>query len=379
MWDSVNLPPEEAEENTPTILTRRGSYIGRGSVTIGSYSFLKKSLNILTSLGRTDHDDMCDEVEKLHQVCHRNLHIVNWFSLTPKQQIKSAQTNAQSFQKRLLFAEEQSRRRAELCTEAVQAAEEARKENRILMRKIASLQFGLETLTDGDIKREMCSIYHELERWVFNHFGGKDLKSSDPGLEYIQSAISDIIYRKFWNRFAVGCEDSLSAYLHRADCVIRCDFPSHISRHWRYAMSTAVLSLEKEKLQSQCKEVLEWVESSFAHLTERQNRKAPLLGIIQRCIQFKHTLECQEDTYRFWCSKHQTPFRHDEMRRTNEDDSFEGLVEFSMWPSLRKAVQGDEWAVIEKEVVRQIAPTASLDKSSDGEASQQVSEDLVEL
>ncbi|KAJ5143426.1 uncharacterized protein N7515_002213 [Penicillium bovifimosum] len=346
MWGLDNSGPDEARETLPD------SHVRNGPITIG----------------RIDHEAMCDDVNSLHQ------------------KIKIAEKNAQSFQRGLLLAEEQSRRRAELHDEAVKEAEAARKENRILVASLAGLQSGIETSTDEDIKREMCLLYHDLERWVFSHCGRRPtseetIETHDQGLEFTQSAISGLIFRNFWNRFAVGCDYGLSNYLRKADMTIKHHLPRHISRHWRYAMSTAILSLEEESLQRLCEYNLEQVDKCVAPstLTDTPNRKRQLLDIFKRCIEFKHKLECQEDTYVFWCSKYQTPFRDESMRSIEEDETLGGLVEYSVWPCLYKVLQGNEWAVVEKEVVKRIAPPASLAETTDEEASPQESECLVEL
>jgi hypothetical protein len=146
-------------------------------------------------------------------------------------------------------------------------------------------------------------------------------------------------------------------------------------------MSTAILSLESEKLEGQCNWVVEVVERRFAHyaLTDTPNRMTQLTDILHRCILFKHKLECQGDTYAFWCSKHQTPFRGEQMRCVEEQESSGGLVDLSLWPCLYKDLSGDEWAIVEKEVVKKFGPMTSLAETTDDEASHLESEDLLEL
>lgn len=123
----------------------------------------------------------------------------------------------------------------------------ARKENRILTTKIASLQAGIETFSDEEAQREMCLLYHDLEHWRFTHFAAKptpqqrnDLTHSTPRsdmldistLDIIQADIAALIYRSFWNRFMVGSDHIWSNYLRKIDSEIdnQCKRPEEGSR-----------------------------------------------------------------------------------------------------------------------------------------------------
>ena len=127
-------------------------------------------------------------------------------------------------------------------------------------------------------------------------------------------------------------------------------------------MSSAVLSLETPSLENQCNWIIEKVESCFGRyaVTERRKRMQQLHDIIARCIKFKHKLGCQEDRYIFWGSyQYGLRFRNDEMRTLTEEDTSDGLVHTSLWPGLYKIVQTGEWSIVEKEIVKKIAPETS--------------------
>ncbi|OQE25790.1 hypothetical protein PENFLA_c008G02483 [Penicillium flavigenum] len=301
----------------------------------------------------TDIKDMHDEIERLQR------------------RVKTAEKKAEFFQRERLLVEEQARQRGELLENAVQESKVARKENRILMAKIASLQAGVETFSDEQVKQEMCLLYHDLEHWRFTHFVAKPKlqQRNDPTprsegldmstLDIIQSHIAGLIYRSFWNSFMVGSDQSLCNYLRKADSEINKKFSNHISRHWRCAMSSAVLSLETSSLGEQCNWIIEKVESCFGRyaVTERPKRMQQLHDIIARCIKFKHKLDCQEDRYIFWGSyQYGLPFRDDKMRALTEEDTSDGHVHTSLWPGLYKSIQTGEWSTVEKEVVKKIAP-----------------------
>jgi hypothetical protein len=149
-----------------------------------------------------------------------------------KQRVKTAEKKAEFFQREQLLVEEQARQRGELLENAVQESKVARKENRILMAKIASLQAGVETFSDEQVKQEMCLLYHDLEHWRFTHFVAKPKlqQRNDPTarsdgldistLDIIQAHIAGLIYRSFWNGFMVGSDQCLCNYLRKADSEI---------------------------------------------------------------------------------------------------------------------------------------------------------------
>lgn len=119
----------------------------------------------------------------------------------------------QASQRAELFAGEKIRRLSELLDSARETEIIARKENNILTSNIATLQTGIQTLTDDDIKKEMTVLYHELEQWVVKycetHFphqpedGSARCKSQQ--VAAIQSEISILILRNFWTATFVGC------------------------------------------------------------------------------------------------------------------------------------------------------------------------------
>ncbi|KAJ6179965.1 hypothetical protein N7519_010426 [Penicillium mononematosum] len=304
----------------------------------------------------TDNKALHDEIERLQR------------------RVKTAEKKAEFFQRERLLVEEQARQRGELLENAVQESKVARKENRILMAKIASLQAGVETFSDEQVKQEMCLLYHDLEHWRFTHFVAmpKLQQRNDPTpssdgldistLDIIQAHIAGLIYRSFWNRFMFGSNQSLCNYLRKADSEINKKFSNHISRHWRCAMSSAVLSMETPNLEGQCNWIIEKVESCFGRyaVTERPKRMQQLHNIIARCIKFKHKLDCQEDRYIFWGSyQYGLPFRDDKMRTLTEEDTSDGHVHTSLWPGLYKIIQTGEWSTVEKETVKKIAPETS--------------------
>ncbi|CAI7594440.1 unnamed protein product [Penicillium glandicola] len=296
---------------------------------------------------------MYDEVQRLHQ------------------RMKTAERKAEFFQRARLLAEEQARQRGELLKNANQETQTARKENRILTTRIASLQAGIETFSDEEAKREISLLYHDLEHWRFTHFAAKPTpqQGHEPTprpesldistLDIIQSDIAGLIYRSFWNRFMVGAEHLWGNYLRKVDSEISKQFSNHISRHWRSAIGTAMLSLETPGLQEQCNWVIGNVEACFGRyaVTDRLKRMQQLQDIVARCIKLKHKLDCQEDTYIFWYShQYGLPFRSEKMRTLTEEDTSDGFVQASLWPGLYKIIQKGEWSIVEKEIVKKIPP-----------------------
>ena len=117
------------------------------------------------------------------------------------------------------------------------------------MAKIASLQAGTESFSDEEIKREMCVLYHDLSHWSFTHFAAKPAQlRNDPTprsdsldistLDIIQSDITGLIYRSFWNRFMVGSEQIWSNYLRKVDSEVdkQCKWSE---KPWRITTVTA--------------------------------------------------------------------------------------------------------------------------------------------
>ncbi|CAI7618014.1 unnamed protein product [Penicillium discolor] len=326
-----------------------------------------------------DHKAMCDEVEQLHE------------------RIKIAEQKVGFFQRGRILAEEQARQRGELLENAISEAKVARKQNRTLMTKIASLQSGIETFSDEEAKREMCLLYHDLANWRFTHFVARPTPQQRNNithptsrsdmldistLDIIQADIAALIYRSFWNRFMVGSDHLWSNYLRKIDSEIDKQFSNHISRHWRCAMSSAILSLEAPSLQEQCNWIIEKVEACFGRyaVTDRPKRMQQLHDIIARCIKFKHKLDCQEDRYIFWGSyQYGLPFRDEKMRTPTEEDTSDRFVQASLWPGLYKVVQEGEWSTVEKEVVKKIPPVTPSVEMSDEMESHGDNRDLDEI
>ncbi|KAJ5508773.1 hypothetical protein N7527_010916 [Penicillium freii] len=368
--------PEQANEATET---SPNSSSKLGQVAAGSFLPPWPTWNSLNSAASVDPKAMEDEIERLHQ------------------RIKIAEQKVGFFQRGQILAQEQARQRAKLLDNATREAKVARKENRILTTKIASLQAGIETFSDEEAQREMCLLYHDLEHWRFTHFAAKptpqqrnDLTHSTPRsdmldistLDIIQADIAALIYRSFWNRFMVGSDHIWSNYLRKIDSEIDKQFSNHISRHWRSAMSSAILSLEAPSLQEQCNWIIEKVEACFGRyaVTDRPKRMQQLHDIIARCIKFKHKLDCQDDRYIFWGSyQYGLPFREEKMRTLIGEDTSDGFLQASLWPGLYKVVQKGEWSIVEKEIVKKIPPVTPSVEMSDEMESHEDDGDLDEI
>ncbi|KAG0161402.1 hypothetical protein Pdw03_3171 [Penicillium digitatum] len=347
MWRDDSPEPEQANKSAETSPDRSSKW---GQITVACM----------------DKKATCDEVERL------------------RQRIRVAEKQVEFFQEGRLLAEEQAHQRGELLENAIRETEVARKENRILMTKIASLQAGVEKFSVEEAKSEMCRLYNDLAYWRFTHFAAKPTthqrNDATPRpdildistLDIIQSDIAALIYRSFWNRFMVGTEPIWGNYLSKLDSEIDKQFSNLISRHWRCAMSTAVVSLGTPSLQEQCNLIIEKVEACFGRYatTDRPKRMQQLHDIIARCIKLKHKLDCQEDRYIFWGSyQYGLPFRDEKMRTLKEEESSDGLVQASLWPGLYKIVQKGEWSIVEKEIVKKIPPvTPSVEMSDEMES-----------
>lgn len=132
-------------------------------------------------------------------------------------------------------------------------------------------------------------------------------------------------------------------------------------------MSTAIVSLEGDSLNDQCRWIVQQEENLFGHcaISDCANRTQQLYEIVKRCVLFKHKLECQADTYIFWCSLCRMPFRDEKMRTPNDDQFPCGDIEVSLWPMLSKVVNKGEWVVVEKEMVKILPEVSPLMEFSD--------------
>lgn len=257
-----------------------------------------------------------------------------------------------------------------------------------MITQMASLQSGTEVFTEEEAKRELCLLYHDLEQWGLSNFRGTPTPTpeqmnnsriepeTDPlMLNMILSKITGMIFRTFWNRPMVGAESLWGEYLREIDLTVKkqckcteCDslivailikeVSNHIALHWRCATSTAMLLLGRPTLQGHCNLIAEEMEKDFGHyaVTDESKRVQQLLEIVWRCVYLKHRLECQADTYMFWCSLSQTPFRNGRMHSLEEKEFSHRYVEVSLWPGLFKMLQDGGWSVVEKEIVKTMPP-----------------------
>ena len=132
-----------------------------------------------------------------------------------------AQKKLQASQKAALFSNEKARRLSELLETAEKTADLIKKENNILVSNIATLQTGIHTITDDEIKKQMTVLYHELEQWIVRNFGrpppNTPEDSSSTGktrlVERIQSDISVMILRELWTGLFIGCGVQDDAYM----------------------------------------------------------------------------------------------------------------------------------------------------------------------
>ncbi|CAG7988188.1 unnamed protein product [Penicillium salamii] len=260
-----------------------------------------------------------------------------------------------------LFASEKVRRLSELLDAAREKETITRRENNILTSNIATLQTGMQTLTDDDIRREMTVLYHELEQWAVRYCetlfsnrpenGSPRCKSEQ--VAAIQSEISVLILQNFWTGVFVGCGVQDNQYMAQITEVIRNQCPNHVSRHWRYAMSVGAINFGRSNLESQCQDITRRVrDTANFSLAEREHHSDQLDCLLERCITLKHRIEYQEDSYIFWISVSGVPFREESMRDPLEDSPVNQVVECSLWPATRKVLGPGNWEIIQKEVVR---------------------------
>lgn len=138
-----------------------------------------------------------------------------------------AERGYQISQKAKICADEKCRRLTELLEKAEQTAAETRKENNTLTSTIATLQTGIEILTDDQVKHEMIMLYHELEQWIFSYISdpvvmepGYHPENNSQRLIELQSSICGHIHQNFWSSFFVGLEPSSSQYMMNLNNVI---------------------------------------------------------------------------------------------------------------------------------------------------------------
>ncbi|CAG8300865.1 unnamed protein product [Penicillium salamii] len=269
----------------------------------------------------------------------------------------------QASQRAELFASEKIRRLSELLDAARETEIIARKENNILTSDIATLQTGIQSLTDDEIKKDMTVLYHELEQWVVKYCETHFLNQPEDGsarcksqqVAAIQSEISMLILRNFWTVTFVGCGVQGDQCVAQMTEVIRNQCPNHVAQHWRYAMSIGAINLGRSNLQSQCHNITRWV-GNIASLpfAERERQITQLDSLLGRCIALKHRIEYQEDSYIFWVSVSGVPFRGESMRDPLKGNPVDQVVECSLWPAIRKVLGPGNWEIIAREVVRTI-------------------------
>jgi hypothetical protein len=127
-------------------------------------------------------------------------------------------------------------------------------------------------------------------------------------------------------------------------------------------MSTAIATQEAGVLEGQQQYIVDQVEVWFSlySITCQAQRTSQLGDLIQRCIQLKQSLECQEGTYIFRRSHPQMPFREENMRSLIDNVELNETVEYSVWPGLYKILQPGKWAVIEQEIVKSTTSSADI-------------------
>ncbi|KAJ6050330.1 uncharacterized protein N7446_005430 [Penicillium canescens] len=243
-----------------------------------------------------DFEDMCTEVESLHQ------------------KIKFIEKHAESVQRRGLLAEEQARRRAELLEDLIQEVDASRKENNLLATQLASLQAEIKSFSEEDACHSIRRLYHDLRHW---------------------SHIAALMFTTFWVRFMVGYGPSWNNYLCGLDQEVRGLYRSH--------------------------------------------RTSQLSDLIQRCVQLKQSLECQDGAYIFRRSHPRMPFRDENMRSLVEEVGSNDTVEYSVWPGLYQILQPGNWAVVEKEIVKTTSSridTLSMTDEPEGRSEEQWLEEI---
>lgn len=125
--------------------------------------------------------------------------------------LERANKQLRASEKAQLFGSEKIRRLSELLQNAEETAAAIRKENNILISHIATLQGGVQTLTDDDIQKEMTVLYHDLEQWTLKRIKASAAAKSDfdflnveNAVAEMQSSLSALIHQNFWTSEFVG-------------------------------------------------------------------------------------------------------------------------------------------------------------------------------
>ncbi|KAJ6068392.1 hypothetical protein N7499_010279 [Penicillium canescens] len=111
----------------------------------------------------------------------------------------------------------------------------------------------------------------------------------------------------------------------------------------------------------------------------RSHRTSQLSDLIQRCVQLKQSLECQDGAYIFRRSHPRMPFRDENMRSLVEEVGSNDTVEYSVWPGLYQILQPGNWAVVEKEIVKTTSSridTLSMTDEPEGRSEEQWLEEI---
>ncbi|KAJ5296195.1 hypothetical protein N7508_011016 [Penicillium antarcticum] len=305
---------------------------------------------------------------------------------------------AESLRRRWLMAEEQARRRAELLEDAIQEVDVVRKENNLLTTQLANFQAGMKSFSEEEFCHSIRLLYDDLRHWICLHFGehgmGKEGHNMQPidaahvlTIDGIQSYIARLIFTTFWVRYMVGCEASWNNYLCNLDNIVEelCELKQ--LDHTYFFVSTDqtrppshLVALEKPvELQIQQQRIVNQVEDWFSQYstTDKLQRTNQLNNLIQRCIQLKQNIECQDGIYILRSSHPRMPFRDQNMRSLMEEAGANETVDYSVWPGLFKILQPGNWSVIEKEIVKTSSSsfnTLSLTTESEGQSEDQLSE-----
>ncbi|KAJ5115504.1 hypothetical protein NUU61_001263 [Penicillium alfredii] len=310
-----------------------------------------------------------------------------------QQTIIKVEKETECLRQDLICAAERDKRQEELLEESRKLANNAIKDNKILLFKVATLQKWADDLVDNDAKEKMRLLYQYLDAWVRRHFGqsysndmtvclapeedgmGED-DNQPPTIYDIQAEVTRLIFQSTWTRFMIGFEGAFwNHQLRELDTEIQKLCPTHVRHHWRSATSMTGESLSEQSLGEDCHRIVDSIEVQFAQYstTDKTKRTQQLRRFLWQCFEFKGRLERQEHVYCFWCSQFGMPFRatdmHNSTGRTGSKDT--EVVERSLWPRLYKVLPSQQWSLLEKEVVRTMQkiqkPVATEETTPNGE------------
>ncbi|KAJ5116883.1 hypothetical protein N7456_001231 [Penicillium angulare] len=301
-----------------------------------------------------------------------------------RQRLTEANEEIRGLKQAYTIGEEKARRLNEQLEESSRELSTVFQSNNKLAIKLTKLQKYTDQLADDEIQRMVGQVYHNLEKWVKNHYvqpfteelsanmksdGAKYPSDNLDAFFHFYSDLSWHIYERFLGRIMVGTGNSLLANdLSMIDAQVRklCELvqvyrnilrnimlnntmtlgPTHVAQNWRSAMSLALCSLEDNNPDCYYTHFINFVETAATYSSKNsEKRKEQLMTVVQK-------LEGQIELYRFHWIEPNSVFDEAEMSSFTGAWQAGALVQYPLVPALYKVLSGGERVLVEKAIVK---------------------------